>query len=466
MSEDVEKALGWLRRLQRKAEAKLQFFAEQGRMIHAGYPQEGWEIPMAADCLLCESERLNLKCEACTILHTVHDGLKELYTYTNEPAPGPVVLFVQRRLCAIWPAHDGGSDQGMIRPLLEAALLEWVRENTDWLAEDRDPRRASLFIQTARFIEQDSSRSVAGFYQQLAHSAFHFSGAMMSPAVPVQPETTPHSILYLNILDGDTSSRIPQGISDAISAVTQEFIGYFHGNSVSSGQMATLEFDAFGNVHDPSVQVHAGQVWVEPFELPDDCVFCQRTTPERVRERIDGFQWAMDKEVSCSVQYNMVHGYPQYMIGGQPGEWEKRAAYRKEQIEWESEHPEGLHSYYLFDLPEHLQQVLVTKWNHVWRDWIAEDPRYTWRDGELWFLAAPEARRAGFDSPTSYSFDDVRGGEFVYGEEERLATIERTGFDVFVWATPNANDEATARHAAQLAELQQALMTQFGWQGD
>lgn len=265
-----------------------------------------------------------------------------------------------------------------VQQTLKYALIDWVLLNTNW-AKDRDPLRAAAFARYGLFVSRENI--IPGSYLTWPLSDLDREFLDAIEPEPDDARLPSHPTMMLNVYEVVSHAWLPQTLADAETRVVQGFIGYWEGTNVRSGQMQHLSQDSLGQVHDESVKTEG--VWTEPFEPPDDCEFCQRTTDERVRQRIDAFQWAMDKELASTLS-GVNQGYPRdYAL---PGQEDKRAAFREEQKVWDREHPEGLHAYYLDELPFHLQRTIVTKWNHLWRDWLAEDATYDWQDGALFML--------------------------------------------------------------------------------
>jgi hypothetical protein len=151
-----------------------------------------------------------------------------------------------------------------------------------------------------------------------------------------------HPHLFANVFELIAHLEWPLRVADAYVNVAQQFAGYFWGKNVTAGQMKTVSTDERGE-KDSSV-VMTDETWVEPIELVDDCPMCQRMTDESVEERVEGFQWEINKE------------------------------------------SRSLKPLPLNTLPHRLKLTLCVMWNHVVRDWLKEDPRYCYADGHYYVV--------------------------------------------------------------------------------
>jgi hypothetical protein len=123
---------------------------------------------------------------------------------------------------------------------------------------------------------------------------------------------------------------IAQSLADEWALIAQKYAGYFYGHPTRAGQY---------NKDAPAVYVELDKPWTAPLIFEDDCDFCKITTDDRVRERVLGFQRAIDIEVSS-------------FSGGYWGI------------------PMDLDAIRLPELPFYLQRRLCIEWNHALRAWL------------------------------------------------------------------------------------------------
>lgn len=182
----------------------------------------------------------------------------------------------------------------------------------------------------------------------------------------------------------------PIYIADEMTILAQNMVGYFTGKPTTGAQMKPLRTGPYGEI-DESVKM-SDEEWTEPFELADDCVFCQKMTDESVADRIAGFQWAMDKEVANRFGAGLGLRGEEYGPSDVPKHYDhddtatQRREYHDKLVPFYEEHPRLFKVIPLIDLPLHLQRTLCIQWNHVVRDFIAADPRLIYRaEDDMYF---------------------------------------------------------------------------------
>ena len=181
----------------------------------------------------------------------------------------------------------------------------------------------------------------------------------------------------------------PLTIADQMAEAAQHMVGYFTGRKVTVGQMGVLKYTDRGEM-DTSVEV--GDTWTETFELADDCVFCSEMTDESVKDRVAGFQWALDKEVAN--RFGAGLGYPEETPENPPLHYSHddkdagRREYHEELKAWYVEHPMLLKVIPLIDLPLNLKRTLCIQWNHIVLEHLKVEPRFVRRheDGQYFWM--------------------------------------------------------------------------------
>lgn len=196
----------------------------------------------------------------------------------------------------------------------------------------------------------------------------------------VTPTTTPHPILMANVFELAHHFEWPLWVADQYVAVAQTYAGYFWGKKVTSAQMTPITDDEEGYARDTSVKM-LDEDWVEPFDIEDDCPFCQRMTDESVEQRVAAFQWEIDKEVSARMR---VRQGPSHSAFDETPDG--RVAYHAEVDQHLTENPDLFRPLPLIRLPFRLKRLLCIQWNHVVRDWMHNDPRYAYKDGHYYAL--------------------------------------------------------------------------------
>ena len=123
-------------------------------------------------------------------------------------------------------------------------------------------------------------------------------------------------------------SLVGQELADEVALIAQKYTGYLYGHPTRAGQYAK---DDAGMVY-----VNYDKAWEEPLVFADDCEFCKRTLDdERVINRVEGFQAAIDKEVRMG---------------------------------------RGKEAFPLTDLPLPLKRRMCIEWNHAFKAYLDSKP--------------------------------------------------------------------------------------------
>lgn len=224
--------------------------------------------------------------------------------------------------------------------------------------------------------------------------------------IPLGSDAMPyveHPLLLTNVFELSDYHEWPLRVADEYVSKAQEYVGYFYGRRVISGQMQQIRTDERGQ-YDASV-VLTDEAWSEPFVIEDDCIFCQRMTDETVEERVAGFQWEIDKESSSTVSSV---SNTEFRHSDFPATAEGRAEYhaRIEQLAGTPGVGEFWRPFPLIRLPHEVKRKLCIEWNHIVRDWLAGDQRYCYVDGNYYVIWTE--RIGGLDTEPTRS--DTYGG--------------------------------------------------------
>ena len=271
---------------------------------------------------------------------------------------------------------------------LRQALLRWLDENVPL-----DRRVLPLLTFGPMHRASTAHTAEHRLYPHLitiASGGVENAERLYNPANETLKYTHPH--LFANVFELLYHNEWPLRVADDYVHVAQEFVGYFYGKHVTAEQMRNVVTDERGG-RDDSVKL-TDDVWVEPIELVDDCPMCERMTDESVEARVDGFQWEINKE------------------------------------------SRSLKPLPLKDLPHRLKLLLCIKWNHVVRDWLAEDPRYCYKDGHYYVVWTE--RLGGIDPrPTRSDAYGSTSGEGYYA----MAMAHMSGLAWTPPPPPSAADE-------------------------
>lgn len=210
-----------------------------------------------------------------------------------------------------------------------------------------------------------------GFSEELMPYSYALSKHVNQYKLPLTSNV--HAIINHN--------RWPLTVADLMTERAQIMVGYFTGHPVTVDQMGALRVTEQGEI-DRTVE-QADVNWTEPFELADDCLFCERMTDQTVVDRVAGFQWALDKEVAGRFGAGLAEGsgtlnVPKHYDFADTDEG--RRAYHDILKPWYAEHPMLLKVIPLIDLPLHLKRTLCIQWNHIVRDYLKLDPRFVYHE--------------------------------------------------------------------------------------
>lgn len=208
--------------------------------------------------------------------------------------------------------------------------------------------------------------------------------AIYRPTLSNNPEITrQHPVMYANVFRLRKHGEWPVRISDLQTDEAQRFTGYFFGHPIHAHQMEPIAYghDNAEAWRDSSVTI-GDEPWEPPFDTTDDCQFCLKMTDDSIRERLAAYQWAIDKEVYGFNTSRVGRDYPDYGKAS----YTRRMQHHQEREEWLAENPNGLRAVNLLLLPFELQRMLVIRWNHIVRDFLNEDPRYVYDNGEYYVV--------------------------------------------------------------------------------
>src|SRR5262249_3716414 len=125
--------------------------------------------------------------------------------------------------------------------------------------------------------------------------------------------------------------------------------------------------------------------WREPAVVADGCTFCLRLTDADAVRRIDGYQHAIDIEVMraradsyaewLATTADEVVDFEEGSVAGVNVRRGIKARQEKQQ-RFIATHGEKFEvpSIGLLDLPLRLKRKICIEWNHIYRDWLLEQP--------------------------------------------------------------------------------------------
>lgn len=168
----------------------------------------------------------------------------------------------------------------------------------------------------------------------------------------------------------------PQSLADAHTLVAQKYSGYFVGHPFRAAQQRTGS---------DAIVVDASKPWRGPSVVADDCQFCARLSDNDAIRRIAGYQHAIDIEVMraradsyaewLATAPDEVPDFEEISVAGVIVRRGVKTSQtnRRRFIETHGERFE-VTSIALVDLPLRLKRKICIEWNHIYRDWLREQP--------------------------------------------------------------------------------------------
>ena len=294
------------------------------------------------------------------------------HVLSQNTGEAPVLVYDKNEVVKSSLEHDGTVVNLWLAPLdgrLNVQITKHIQGKSPTLV------RLDGFYLVAEFLVN------LGFSEEIMPYAYAEYGSVEGYMKPF--ETNVQAII--------THSKWPLTIADQMAEAAQDMVGHFTGQTVVVGQMGQIAMTDHGEV-DKTVEV--GDSWTEKFELADDCVFCSEMTDEAVKDRVAGFQWAMDKEVAnrfgAGMQAESVaaDGHTLPVHDSHDDTDAGRREYHDQLKPWYTEHPMLLKVIPLIDLPLHLKRVLCIQWNHIVLEHLKVEPRFVHRkeDGMYFWM--------------------------------------------------------------------------------
>lgn len=340
-------------------------------------PQPGTPVPVAA------SPEPEPPCDFCYLLE--HDGSRVWHNITNEPDYRDGVAIVRdtyERFVLVPETH--GNVELLQRSHVRGAFIARVMEITgyteeQWLAARADITDVGEVRNGVPLLLGYEANRTRGGYEWLGDEVWpHLTalpqGVTEMMSVGYRPGTSEHGYVASNIFELLAHAEIPQRVADEVTCAAQRMVGYFYGTHITAAQMLLPENLGTAMQYDPSA-MSTGEMWTEPFEPGDECVFCQRTTDESIVERLDSFQYEIDKE--SGADYRLLQTL-------------SRAEKQAIRAELRAAIGTG-RTFVPFDLtllPQHLQRTLVIQWNHIFLRWLQRDLRYRYNSGHYYVVCS------------------------------------------------------------------------------
>lgn len=197
---------------------------------------------------------------------------------------------------------------------------------------------------------------------------------------------------------GRTDHKDGTNIADKLAIIAQKYAGFFTGVQYRFDQQSPYLISTTTNT---LRGITLGKPWKEPTVISDTCDFCQHTTDERVIERVAGYQHQIDIEIIRGKNLYYLSWLQSNSEDIVEREWVKSiveesgqievgksnsALNRRKFIELHQDNPRETRSgadrpngwerkaLPLVDLPLRLKRKLCIEWNHVYRDFLRDNP--------------------------------------------------------------------------------------------
>ena len=175
--------------------------------------------------------------------------------------------------------------------------------------------------------------------------------------------------------EGSTMRAIvefPQALADEHTLIAQRYAGFFVGHPYRAAQQ---------RVGPDAIRIEHAKVWKEPLVAADGCEFCARLTDDDAVRRVAGYQHAIDIEVlrphalayATWLGSNARQEDLRTTGTDKPRGLSTSAADRRAFIETHSDILQ-IQPYPMIDLPLRLKRKLCIEWNHVYSDWMRDNP--------------------------------------------------------------------------------------------
>lgn len=166
--------------------------------------------------------------------------------------------------------------------------------------------------------------------------------------------------------------EFPQSLADQHTLIAQRYAGYFVGHPYRAAQQ---------RVGPDAIRVDTSTPWREPMVTADHCDFCRSLTDDEAVRRVAGYQHAIDIEVlrPHALAYATWLGSSAHREdAATPGAPKPRgsttsAADRRAFIETHRELLQ-IQPFPMIELPLRLKRKLCIEWNHLYRDWMHDNP--------------------------------------------------------------------------------------------
>jgi hypothetical protein len=216
-----------------------------------------------------------------------------------------------------------------------------------------------------------------------------------------------------------------------MAVAAQRYAGYFTGHPYTFDQQSQYQIVPPGS-NKKGIHV-SKKKWTEPTVIADDCQFCVRLTDESAESRVAGYQHQLDIEILRS----KVHFYRNWLEecgpnvvdkieteeGGKKRQYgvEPSAANRRAFLAAEQDRPRitrlglerndgwTLKSLPIVDLPLKLKRKLCIEWNHIYTDFLKENPtvEYDFERKEF-YRNMPNLEPAECcEGPRNYAYDGL-----------------------------------------------------------
>jgi hypothetical protein len=306
------------------------------------------------------------ECQVCRTLHDLENGEFSEFTSTY---PGGIDRNIivgigpHGRVIAIASKHLEDSSDLVIDWDLRQAAIRWLDDHG--IAQDP---RIRPFISFGK-LEYHSESNIhdSNFYPPLAGVSPSLPAANDRNFKLTSPEDSPHPHVFVNVFILRFHTELPIPLVDEYARVAQVYAGALIGKKVRVSQMGRTFIDDDGYKRDNTVEIVGD--WEEPFVIEDDCLFCRTMTEESIERRVAGFQWQMDREANNALSQQ----------GDESPEGRRKVAELFKDAKSLIPAP-------LIYLPFHLKYKMCIEWNHVVRDWMQEDPRYSYAKGRYFVV--------------------------------------------------------------------------------
>jgi hypothetical protein len=214
------------------------------------------------------------------------------------------------------------------------------------------------------------------------------------------------------------ATSLPPALADEHTLIAQRYAGFFLGHPYRAAQQKTGP---------GAIVIDWNRGWREPAVVSDGCDFCARLTDDEAVRRVAGYQHAIDIEVLRP--YALL--YSEWLRSGSPDVVEREEVDIAGVVQVRGTHASQANRRRFIELhldtlaekpcdmtqmPLRLKRKLCIEWNHLYRDWLRENPDISYDfEAREFYRELASIESTPRDEPKEWWHDMVAGNPFTGG---------------------------------------------------